>query len=169
MKITAMLACLLVVVTCAPAVAYDASDRAKDEAKLLDMHKKVLQYHVDNNLDAWMREESEEYTSANRGTIDHPTVAQRRARLEPYLNSTTFSEYRDLVDPIVKVANDGSIGWIICQVKVAGESTTQSGEKMPFESVWAWIELYEKQDGAWKRVGNVSNRKPPEVKPEHGE
>ena len=30
-----------------------------------------------------------------------------------------------------------------------------------FESVWAWIELYEKQEGEWKRIGNVSNRKPP--------
>ena len=94
-----ILALLLVV----PASAYDAQDKAEDEKRLLDMHKKVLRYHIENNLEAWMRDESESYTSANRGQIDHPTIAQRKARLAPYLNSTTFSEYRDLVDPIVKV------------------------------------------------------------------
>ena len=155
-RLTAALALLLVV----PASAYDAQDKAGDEKRLLEMHKKVLQYHVENNLEAWMRDESESYTSANRGQIEHPTIAQRKARLAPYLNSTTFSEYRDLVDPIVKVSNDGSLGWVICQVKVVGEGTTEGGAKEPFESVWAWIELYEKQEGEWKRIGNVSNRMP---------
>ncbi len=155
--IAASLALLLVL----PASAYDAHDKAEDEKRLVDMHKKVLQYHIENNLEAWMRDESESYTIANRGQIDHPTIAQRKARLAPYLNSTTFSEYRDLVDPIVKVSNDGSLGWVICQVKVVGESAMEGGAKAPFESVWAWIELYEKQKGEWKRIGNVSNRKPP--------
>jgi anaerobic C4-dicarboxylate transporter len=27
-------------------------------------------------------------------------------------------------------------------------------------AVWAWIELYAKEDGAWRRVGNVSNARP---------
>ena len=60
----------------------------RNEARLLQLHKSVLQYHVDNNLDAWMQDESESYTSANRGQIQHPTIEERRARLAPYESET---------------------------------------------------------------------------------
>ena len=60
-----------------------------------------------------------------------------------------------MVDPVVRVSDDGTLGWVICQVKIAGSQGDES-----FSSVWAWIELYAKVDGTWKRVGNVSNRRP---------
>jgi hypothetical protein len=44
-----------------------------DESVLLQMHRDVLRYHVENDLDAWMETESENYVSANRGEISHPT------------------------------------------------------------------------------------------------
>ena len=28
------------------------------------------------------------------------------------------------------------------------------------DAIWAWIELYEKRDGEWRIIGNVSNRRP---------
>jgi uncharacterized glyoxalase superfamily protein PhnB len=121
---------------------------------LLQMHRDVLRFHLQNDLDSWMANESEDYISANRGEISRPSIAERRARLQPYLDATTFTEYRDLVEPEVRISDDGSMGWLVCQVQVSGKS---GGEE--FDMVWAWIELYEKQDGAWKRVGNVSNRR----------
>ncbi len=35
------------------------------------------------------------------------------------------------------------------------------GTETPVEADWAWIELYQKQEGAWRGIGNVSNRRPP--------
>ncbi len=126
-----------------------------DQDILLRMHRNVLRYHVENDLDAWMADESEDHVIAGRGEISHPTTAERRARVKPYLDCTTFSVYRDLVDPIVQVSDDGSLGWVICQVEVEGECEGES-----FRDVWVWIELYEKREGRWLRVGNVSSAKP---------
>ena len=125
-----------------------------DRQLLLQMHRDVLRFHVENDLDSWMARESEDYVSANRGEISRPSIAERRARLQPYLDATTFTEYRDLVEPVVRVSDDGSMGWVICQVQVSGKSGDEE-----FSMVWAWIELYEKHDAEWKRVGNVSNRR----------
>ncbi len=130
------------------------TDEPTDEQAILQMHRDVLRYHIEGDLDAWMAEESESYVSANRGEISRPSIEDRRARLQPYLESTTFSEYRDLVEPVVRVSEDGTLGWVICQVQIASE---RDGEQR--NSVWAWVELYAKQDGAWRRVGNVSNRR----------
>ncbi|MCP3981786.1 MAG: hypothetical protein GY716_20990 [bacterium] len=129
-------------------------EQPDDREILLRMHRDVLRFHVENDLDGWMAHESEHYVSANGGEITHPSIAERRARLQPYLDATTFTEYRDLVEPEVRISNDGTLGWVVCQVQVTG---LQGDDE--FTSVWAWIELYEKRDGDWKRIGNVSNRR----------
>jgi hypothetical protein len=51
---------------------------------------------------------------------------------------------------------------LIAQVKITGNQLGRQGEKVPFDSIWAWIELYEKREGRWFRVGEVSNIKPPD-------
>ena len=99
---------------------------------------------------------------AGRGRVFFPTAAQRRAQREGYFGRTEFSVYRDLVPPIVRLADDLSQGWLIARVEVAGTQRTAKGEEA-FRSVWAWIELYERdRGGAWTRVGNVSNAQPRE-------
>lgn len=130
-----------------------------DEAVLLQKHRDVLQYHIDNDLESWMEGEADDYISANGGELSYPTLDERRAGRGPYLKQTTFSEYRDLVEPVVRVSEDGTLGWVICQVQIMGERREENGEPRPVHSVWAWIELYAKQAGNWVRVGNVSNQK----------
>jgi hypothetical protein len=141
-------------------IAASGSAHADDREALLGLHAEVLRAHLENDLDAWMAAESEEYVMVSRGEILHPTKEERRARLGPYLDRTRFTAYRDLVDPIVRLSEDGTLGWVVAQVQVAGVQEGENDEEAAFDMVWAWIELYEKRDGAWYRVGNVSNRRP---------
>lgn len=133
-----------------------------DEDVLLGLHRDVLRSHLESDLESWMASESQDYLSVNRGQLQSPSLEERRARLGPYLASTTFSEYRDLVEPVVRVSADGSMGWVACQVSMKGEQRTGEGNVEPITAVWAWIELYEKVDGNWMRVGNASSRLPRE-------
>ena len=94
--------------------------------------------------------------SRQNGTIG----AQRVPQFEEYLQNTEFDEYRDLIDPIVRVSADGTLGWLICQVEMVGTYKGMSGDDAKLDAVWAWVELYEKRDGRWLRVGEVSNVRP---------
>jgi hypothetical protein len=87
----------------------------------------------------------------NRGEMTRPSLEERRASFGSYLGRTVFSEYRE---------NDGSLGWVIVQVGARGVQTAEDGTKKPIEFVSAWVELYEKRDGRWYGVGNVSNFRP---------
>ena len=129
-------------------------------AKLLALHEEVMQAHRESNADLLLRSEGPDSISANRGQITKPTLEARRARFEQYLGTTRFTEYIDLVPPVVRVSNDGSLGWVIVQVRAAGVQTTQDGGSQPLAFESAWIELYERRGGNWHRVGNVSNFKP---------
>jgi hypothetical protein len=128
--------------------------------KLLALHEEVMQAHRESNVDLLLRSEAPDSISANRGEITQPTLDARRARFQQYLGTTRFAEYIDLVPPVVRVSNDGSLGWVIAQVRAAGVQTTQDGGSRPLAFESAWIELYERRGGTWYRVGNVSNFKP---------
>ena len=66
--------------------------------------------------------------------------------------------YDDLIRPVVRIADDGSLAWVIVQVKAHGVRLDEEGnETEPLDFVSAWIELYEKVEAEWKMMGNVSN------------
>ena len=79
---------------------------------------------------------------------------------EPYLASTSFRTYRDLRSPVIRVSDDGSLGWLIAEVEVQGTQIGEEGVETPVDAVWAWIELYQRDGEDWRLVGNVSNRRP---------
>ena len=130
------------------------ADDKMDRVQLLEMHKQVLDAHKNHGLEKWLNGFTDDYVSANRGEISYPTPSEQRNRFRPYINSTSFEYYRDMVPPVVRVSMDGTLGWVIAQVEAKG----QSGDDLyQFQS--AWIELYEKKNGEWVGIGNVSNMK----------
>ena len=129
-------------------------------AELLALHEEAMRAHRESNVDLLLRSEAPDFISANRGQITQPTLDARRARLQQYLGTTRFTEYIDLVPPVARASKDGSLGWVIVQVRGAGVQTTQDGGSQPLAFESAWIELYEHRGGSWYRVGNVSNFKP---------
>jgi hypothetical protein len=154
MKLTSAL--LLFAMSCASAPV----DRAADVRALLAMHEQILQAHRDSNVDHLLANAVDrDFVMGNRGVVSYPSLAQRKDRLGPYLRSTRFSVYRDQVPPIVKVSADGTLGWVIVQIEARGEQTTESGTTEHLEFQSAWIELYEKRDGRWVAIGNLSNFK----------
>ena len=138
----------------------ESGRKSSDTKQLLALHEEVLRAHRESNVELLLAAEQDDYVVANRGEITRPDRKARREGLGPYLRQTRFSQYADKVPPIVKVSSDGSLGWVIVQVEARGEQTTSAGGVKPLEFVSAWIELYEKQGGRWRRVGNVSNFKP---------
>ncbi|MCI0452658.1 MAG: hypothetical protein L0Z51_09775 [Candidatus Latescibacteria bacterium] len=132
-------------------------DLAADRAALLTMHEQVLASHRTDDVDAWLALEADSLVIGNRGELFYGTKAEAEGRRR-YLAATEFSVYRDLQPPIVKVSDDGSLGWVIAQVEIVGrylEPDTAS-----IHDVWTWIELYERRPEGWRAIGNVSTVKP---------
>jgi len=127
------------------------------------MHEALLESHLDGDAEGVLANEAEGIVVVSQGDVLLPTRQERARQFTRYLERATFTEYRDLVDPIVRVSECGDMGWLIAQVFISGEYIGADGRREPFESTWAWIELYEKRDGQWWRIGEVSNRKPESV------
>lgn len=136
-----------------------ASSSTSHEAQLRALHAKVLRAHLQNDVDLLLEDDAPQGTEANRGVVTRTDAATTRNHLGRYLARTTFQEYRDLIEPVVAVSRDGTLGWVIAQVYARGTQRQEDGTQEPLEFTCAWIELYERRGDRWLRVGNVSNFK----------
>ena len=128
--------------------------------QLRALHEKVMEAHRRNDARLLLEDQSEDYVVLGRGEVTHPTVAERQERFSDYLGRTRFTEYRDLIEPIVTLSKDETLGWVVVQVQVRGIQTNE-GKQEPLAFTSAWIELYERRNGRWWRIGNASNFKEP--------
>ncbi len=138
-----------------------AFDELNDEQKLRRLHRITMEAHLDGDHNAMTKTIVEPYTTVNRGEISKIDREAFAGRFDWIFSTRRYLEYDDLVQPIVKVSADGSLGWVIVQVGAEGvlHATGDSPER-PFTFISGWIELYEKQAGEWRMTGNVSNFKP---------
>lgn len=150
-----MLACVAAALMACAAAA--PADTQGDRTRLLALHEQAMEAHRKGDVELLLQADAEDFVLANRGEISRPSLEQRRQVLVPYVRNVRFAEYIDVVAPVVHVSADGTAGWVIAQERARGTEVGGAGRALQFES--AWIELYEKRGGGWRRVGNVSNFK----------
>jgi hypothetical protein len=139
-----------------PALAAKAANQ-EDAEMLLRLHQEVMDAHRQLSVDMLLRNESADYVVAGRGKVTRPTLEERRERLGSYFRSTRFTEYVDVIAPMAMVSLDGSLGWVVVQVRAKGQQEVAPGKTEPLEFESAWIELYRRGPKGWQRIGNVSN------------
>jgi ketosteroid isomerase-like protein len=130
------------------------------QADILALHQALIDAHMHKDVDALVRDVSDDFVSVSAGEIHRPTRDELAASFSAYLDSTTFSQYRDLCEPVVGFSDDGSIAWAIVQVRVAGRRASGDGPPRDFDTTWAWITLYRRQGDRWLRLVEVSNARP---------
>jgi len=71
----------------------------------------------------------------------YPSKEEKRKSISNYLNEITFTEYRDLQDPIIGFSNDSSVAWSLVQVKMSEKRVTGAIER-ELDFTCAWINLF---------------------------
>jgi hypothetical protein len=133
---------------------------AEDTAALLAIHAAGIQAHLDRDPEALTALETDTVWVGSRGELFTAARDERLEMRRGYLGSTRFHLYRDIQPPVVRVAGDRSIGWVLANVEMAGVQTNPAGREDSLGGIWTWIETYERRGGEWKMTGNVSTLKP---------
>jgi len=136
----------------------ESPDQDKIREEILDLHKATIDAHLNKDVNFFVKDISDDYFSVGNGEIRYPAKNEISERFSNYLESTTFTNYKDLQEPVIGFSEDGTIAWSIVQVNVAGTRTMDDGES-DFDYTFAWITLYSRQGDKWIRLGEVSNYK----------
>ena len=126
------------------------------KSEIMDFHKKFIDDHLKKNIDSFVEDYAEDYIFVANGEINHPSKDEFKTSFSNYLKSTTFSEYRDLDEPIIGFSKEGSLAWSIVKVKVAGHRNMEDGSQKEFDVTYAWITLYKRHHDRWIRTVEVS-------------
>jgi len=126
-------------------------------SEILDLHKNLIEAHWNKDIEFFVRDISDDFISVGNGEIRKPTKEELQSSFTSYLNNTTFTEYKDLQEPIIGFSEDGSLAWSIVKVKVAGKHKMDDNAEREFDVTYAWITLYERYGNKWKRIAEVSN------------
>lgn len=127
--------------------------------EILAVHKAFIDAHLNKNVEFFVQDYPEYFYSVSRGEILRPSKEDFRAMLSRYLNNATFTEYRDVCEPVIGFSKDGSLAWVIMQVKVTGKLRIDENTEMDLDDTWAGIMLYEHRASKWARIAEVSNFK----------
>lgn len=127
------------------------------KSEIRDLHRQTIEAHFAKNIDLFTKDLSEEFISVSNGEILFPTKQEINAQFSSYLKSTEFTEYKNLREPIIGIADDGSVGWSVVQVKVAGKRMLENGSQRDLNFTCAWITLYQREGDRWIRTAEVSN------------
>jgi hypothetical protein len=133
----------------------DELEKRKEELKTF--HQELIQAHFQEDLDFFTRDISQDYFSVSRAEIRHPSEKEIREQFKNYLGRTSFREYKDLQEPIIGISRDGSLGWSLVRVRVAGDQEGEDGSMADLDFTCAWITLFERQGEKWIRLGEVSS------------
>lgn len=129
-------------------------EQAKQE--LLAIHAGHRKAHFDTDAEALIADRAETFIRVRNGAVQQVTQDATRQDFEQYFQNATYYEWDDLEPPIVRVAQDGSLAWMITRTKVRRTQTDESGEEQEQAFVYAGIMTYEKREGQWIRTANVS-------------
>ena len=129
-------------------------------AEILELHRSFIQAHIDKDPAFIASFTSPDYLFVSNGRVQNMDAGEMEQMLTEYFDSTEFSEYSDVENPIVGFSRDGSLAWAIVQVRVAGTRSMPDDSTRTFDTLWAWITLYQREGDQWLRIADVSTNRP---------
>ena len=125
-----------------------------DELRLYRLHRQLLAAHCTGDAGRIAALSAPEVVTATRGEIRRSSGHELRERFATLFQRLDYTAYVDRVEPVIEVS--GESAWMLVEVQARG-SVIEGGAQ--FDDQWAWAMLARKIDGAWRHVGNASNRK----------
>ena len=126
-------------------------DLEKERLELLQVHKADREAHFKTDVDLLQLRSPDEFIAVSDGKIYRTKKADERKQFAEYFKGAKYYEWDDVEEPIVRISKDGSLAWMITRLRVR---RVQKGNERRF--IYAGIMTYERQDGRWMRVANVS-------------
>jgi hypothetical protein len=155
--------CLMMLMMAAPTLlAQERSsiDLEKEKAELLKVHRADREAHFRTDVALLLERTQDEFIYVGEGKIHRSKKSDDRKQFEEYFRDARYYEWDDLEPPIIRISKDASMAWMIVRIRVRRTQKDASGTERESKFVYAGIMTYEKQNGKWMRVANVSTFEP---------
>jgi hypothetical protein len=133
--------------------------RIADLAELMRLHDQQKQAHLSYNGELFTDMFADRLTQLQRGDVTVRTKSENLTRIKAYFSSYKFIEWEDIVPPVIKLSKDGSLAAVTVQKRVRGTYKDDAGTERADDTIFAWLEVWEKIAGKWKVITVASTDK----------
>ncbi len=138
----------------------DVPPRVADLSELMRLHEQQRTAHMTYDAKLLTDDFAQQLVEIQRGNVRTLTRDKAFARFDSYFTSFKFSEWQDVIPPVIRMSKDGSLATVIVQKSVRGASNNENGEQAVDHTIYAWLEVWEKGDKGWKLVTIASTDTP---------
>lgn len=103
--------------------------------------------HFSRDAKLFTSQFSKDFINISSGKISRPTQEESTSRFQAYFDRSTFLEWDDIEPPIIRLAQDASMAYVIARKRVRLKI---EDDKEEHQTIFAWLEVWEKEDEAWK-------------------
>ena len=139
------------------------SSSAADRAELLRLHQRARAAHLQRRADWLVGEWADTIFSISRGGVSIGTLENRergRAGFQEYFDASTFQAWDDIAPPMIHISADGQMAYVIVQKRVHLTAPDSTGATVAERTRYAWLSVYEKQNGEWRLSAIASTDRP---------
>lgn len=133
---------------------------AQARQELLAIHAHDRRAHFATDADALLAYHPDTFINVRDGAIRRMPRETIRENFKTYFANAEYHEWDDLEPPVIQIAQDASIAWMIVRTRSRRTKTDDLGNAQQEEFVYAGIMTYEKREGQWIRTANVSTFEP---------
>jgi len=151
---------LVTLVVCAVHASSLVPQQKSAEVELLALHQNDRRAHFARDVETLLATIPPEFISVRDGDIRRQSQDELRKRFTEYFRGVEFTAWDDLEPPIVHVSSDGHMGWMIVRVKISINRSDAAGKQTTENTVMAWMSAYEKHEGKWQHIANVTTVEP---------
>ena len=137
-----------------------AGARAADRAELLRLHERQRTAHLQRRADWLVEEWADSLFSISGGRVSIGSRGRSKARFQDYLDASTFQSWDDIVPPRIRISPDGQMAFVVVEKRVHLTTRDTSGAAQAERTRFAWLSVYEKQDGQWRLAAIASTDRP---------
>ncbi len=131
-------------------------DLEKEKYALIRRHIQDRRAHFDRDIDTLLAGMAAEQINVRDGRVSRRSQAEAEDGFAVYFDLVTqFSHWDDIQPPIIQISQDGSMAWMVNQIRLHYRSSNDEETDV----TCAWLMVYEKQDGDWVAVANASTFK----------
>jgi hypothetical protein len=129
--------------------------------EMLQLHEQQRAAHLGKDANLLVSIFADDFVNVSAGKINRPTRDESLKRFRAYLERSNFLEWEDIAPPIIRVAQDASMAYVIVHKRVRLTAQNERGETEEETTIFAWMETYEKQRGKWVLTAVASTNQPP--------
>ena len=136
------------------------ASRSTDSLALLQLHARAREAHLAKRADWLVEGQADSLISVSGGKVSVSPRERVRAGFQPYLDSSTFQAWDDIVPPRIRISADGHMAYVIVEKRVHLTTRAPNGATEAERTRFAWLSVYEKQGGEWRMTAIASTDRP---------